>query len=257
MTNTTDIADTTAITEITAIPAIPDTRAITDTDVTTAPNGTTVTAAPDAAAAPGAGGAPGGPQLPDPRPLFRRAGDLASSVVAEVRADQLDARTPCDEFTVYELVDHMWMALRRIGAIGAGWDAFGPTSELPSGLAFDDLKVSLNEKIETAESTWSDAALLSPLFELPWATMPGAAVLTLYVSEITVHTWDLATTLGLAVEFDDAVTGAALGLMRMALPANGRNAMLAPFHDAVPTAADAPLIDQLVAWTGRDPLVAL
>ena len=199
--------------------------------------------------------APNGMQLPDPRPLFTTAADLASSVIADVHADQLDARTPCDGFSVYELLDHMWMATTRIGVIGTGGDAFGPASGLPSGLDFDDLKHALNERLEIAKSVWSDPELLAPMFELPWATMPGIAVLTMYVSEITVHTWDLAMALGQAVEFDDSVAAAALCLMSMALPATGRDAMQAPFHDAVAVSADASLIDQLVAWNGRNPLV--
>ena len=199
--------------------------------------------------------APNGMQMPDPRPLFTIAADLASAVIADIDADQLDARTPCDAFSVYELLDHMWMAISRIGVIGTGGDAFGPASELPSGLDFDDLKHALNERLEIAKSVWSDPELLAPMFDLPWATMPGIAVLTMYVSEVTVHTWDLAMALGQAIEFDDSVAAAALGLMSMALPAVGRDAMQAPFNDAVAVAGGASLIDQLVAWNGRNPLV--
>jgi uncharacterized protein (TIGR03086 family) len=89
---------------------------------------------------------------------------------------------------------------------------------------------------------------------LPFATLPGAISLAIYVSEVTVHTWDLATALGVRVDWDDAVVSGALLAMEQALPPSQRGADNGvPFGDVVPTPDDAPAIDRLVAWVGRDP----
>jgi hypothetical protein len=48
------------------------------------------------------------------------------------------------------------------------------------------------------------------------------------------------------------VVGVALGALTRALPADGRPADV-PFAPAVEVGADAPLIERLVAWSGRRP----
>jgi hypothetical protein len=90
--------------------------------------------------------------------------------------------------------------------------------------------------------------------------------LTSYFSELTVHTWDLATATGQQPDWDDTVVAAALGA-RPIIPAENRRALFeqisnemgldevaVPFAEAVPIPDDAPAIDRLVAWNGRDPL---
>jgi len=99
------------------------------------------------------------------------------------------------------------------------------------------------------------------------ATMTGAEVLSMYVSEITTHTWDLATATGQKPVWDDEVCRLGLAAMHRDLPMADRTPMWEafrahapanlqfdpPFANAVAVPADAPLIDQLVAWTGRQP----
>ena len=90
----------------------------------------------------------------------------------------------------------------------------------------------------------------------------------MYTSEISVHTWDLATATGQRPDWNTEAIQVSLATMHQALPADGRieefEAVRAnmpegeegfnhPFGEAVATAANASLIDQLVAWTGRTP----
>ena len=100
---------------------------------------------------------------------------------------------------------------------------------------------------------------------LPWIQGNGADVLASYFSELTVHTWDLATATKQHPDWDDTVVTAALA-GRDFLPAENRRALFEeissamdldevaiPFADPVPIPDDAPAIDRLVAWNGRDP----
>ena len=100
---------------------------------------------------------------------------------------------------------------------------------------------------------------------LPWLEGSGADVLESYFSELTVHTWDLATATCQEPDWDDVVVTAALEAPRI-LPAENRRALYAeisaamgldevavPFAEAVPVPEGAPAIDRLVAWNGRDP----
>jgi hypothetical protein len=102
---------------------------------------------------------------------------------------------------------------------------------------------------------------------LPWIEGSGAEVLASYFSELTVHTWDLATATGQQPDWDDTVVAAALMAARQFLPAENRRALYeevssargldevaVPFAEAIPIPDDAAAIDRLVAWNGRDPL---
>ena len=203
----------------------------------------------------------------DPRPLFATAVEIATPVIADVRPEQLDLPSPCVEFNVKELLDHLVFVLRRVAALGRGQEAFAQGSLGSPDVESADWAGDWRDAAADVESAWSDSALLERMIVLPWATMTGAETLAMYVSEITTHTWDLAKATGQHPTWDDAVCQLALDAIHRDLPMVDREPMWAafkanaptnfqfdpPFANAVAVSSDAPLIDQLVAWTGRRP----
>ena len=199
---------------------------------------------------------------PDPRPAYARAVALGGDVVRAVRPDQLHAPTPCTEFDVAALLDHLVMVVERTAAIGRG----EPAMSVQPVARTEGWADAWRSAAHGNQAAWPDEALDRKV-TLPWASMPGAAVLRMYTSEVTVHTWDLAVATGQRPAWDDEVVGASLEAMRRELPVEGRREMIEealknlppgtpsafPFAEAVAVPEDAPLIDRLVAWTGRDP----
>ena len=199
----------------------------------------------------------------DPRAIFGRAVGLASQVIATVRPDQLDAPTPCSEMDVRQLLAHLVHVLDRVAALGRGEDPFG----LPP-LAATVVLEQWTAAAHRVQAAWTDDAVLERPMTLPWIQAPGEVVLLGYVSEVTVHTWDLATATGQAPDWDPQVLETASAAIRGALPAEDRQAAFdavvqqmppelrtftPPFAEAVAVPASAPLIERLVAWTGRRP----
>ncbi|HEY4609782.1 MAG TPA: TIGR03086 family metal-binding protein [Ilumatobacteraceae bacterium] len=203
----------------------------------------------------------------DPRPLFAKAVAIAEPVIAGVRLEQLDLPSPCVEYSVKELLDHLVFVLHRVAALGRGDDAFSPKSMADAPNDRDDWTKEWRTAAAEMRSAWADDGVLDKVMVLPWATMTGAEVLSMYVSEITTHTWDLATATGQQPAWDDAVCRLGLAAMHRDLPMADRTPMWEafraqapanmqfdpPFANAVAVPLDAPLIDQLVAWTGRQP----
>jgi uncharacterized protein (TIGR03086 family) len=199
----------------------------------------------------------------DPRPILDRAIATGRAVIAGVGPDQFTAPTPCPEMDVRAMLSHLVGVLDRIAALGNNVDPFAVTENpVPDDRWPDAWKASGRR----AADAWSDDALLERPMALPWIEGTGAEVLTSYFSELTVHTWDLATATGQQPDWDDTVVTTALEA-RQILPAENRRALYekisaamgldevaVPFADAVPIADDAPAIDRLVAWNGRDPL---
>jgi uncharacterized protein (TIGR03086 family) len=172
--------------------------------------------------------------------------------------------TPCPEMDVQGLLSHLVMVLQRVACAGRDEDV----TRWPMGfdpVADDAWVPAWQEAAHDVQAAWTDESKLGRPTRLPWGTFPGGAALVAYVSEISVHTWDLARATGQQPAWDDDVLELAFAGMRQAMPAKGRDEVIAaalknappgfkpPFGAAVAVPADAPLIDRLVAWTGRQP----
>lgn len=208
-------------------------------------------------------GTPFGPE--DPRLAFAQAVALGSAVIGRVGPHQLANPTPCPDFDVRTLMDHLVGVLRRVAALGRGDDAFAPGIDAPAaGAGHLAAWLAAARDVDVA---WADDGVLGRTIWLPWAEESGAATLVSYLNEVTVHTWDLATATGQRPAWDPQVLSLAFDGIRF-MPGENRSAMFDgvragmppamrdfadPFADAVPVRDDAPLIDRLVAWNGRNP----
>ncbi|MEE1942702.1 TIGR03086 family metal-binding protein [Streptomyces sp. TRM 70361] len=205
---------------------------------------TETTSATTSGAAAGAGGV-------EPRTGLGRAVALAGTVLAAVRPEQLGDPTPCPDYTVRQLADHLIAVLRRVAATGRG----GDPRDLP-GLAegvTDARRAAVwADAAREAVAAWSDPAVLDRPLRAPHAVLPGAAVALVYTAELTVHTWDLAAATGQRPAWDPEVLGTLLAARDRVMPA-GRRGGPVPFGPVVDVPADAPAADRLAAWYGRRP----
>lgn len=209
------------------------------------------------------------PPATDPRELLAEVLATSQGVIDRLGDDQLDQPTPCTDYDVDHLVGHFACAMRRIANAGNAtpipeWDS--DERPLPSA----ERSAQWAAMRAAGLAAWSDPAKLERDTELPWATVPGAAAIGMYVSEVICHSWDLAVATGQQVEFSDDAVGFASWVMTQALPGEGRaedlgadiERMVAegaeydrglPFQDPVDVRPDATPLERLLAWTGRDP----
>ena len=189
----------------------------------------------------------------DPRPAFSTAVDLLLATAEGVRADQLAAPTPCTDFDVSALLGHVLHVLRRITTAGRGADI--DSTPRVTAAPGEGWPAALRTAAGELAAVWADDAVLDAVLRLPFGTLPGRAALATWVGEVTTHTWDLAVATGQSPAWDDATAAVALAAILGKLPAAGRGPGI-PFADAVPVPGDAPVVERLVAWQGRDPLWA-
>jgi uncharacterized protein (TIGR03086 family) len=185
----------------------------------------------------------------DPRVLLAGAMTSAAEVIGSVTQDQLDLPTPCSDFDVRSLANHLLSAPPTVASLGRG-DEYGAVAEVD--VPFDQWREHWAKSAAEARAAWSDDALLEKVIALPWAQIPGGAVLAQFTGEIVVHTWDLATATGQWGEWQPEVLDLAFESYKVGLPAEGRE-QFPVFKEIVPVPDDAPLIDQIVAYTGRQP----
>jgi uncharacterized protein (TIGR03086 family) len=205
---------------------------------------------------------------PDTRPLYAAAVTTATAVVDGVRLDQMNLPTPCGEFTVRTLLGHIVMVLRRVTAVGQGLDPMSVNEEVATDVADTEWSAKWEQAAAEASAAWADGKQLDQTVVFPWVSHSGADTLVMYAGELSTHTWDLATATGQSVDWIDDVLAASLASLKGVLPDPNRATAFEaarenmppefrdfapPFADAVEVPANAPLIDQLIAWSGRQP----
>lgn len=163
-------------------------------------------------------------------------------VVHTIAANDLGKQTPCREFDVAALTDHLMNSITTIGGlVGA---------ELPQRDRNDSVERQIILAARPALDAWRarglDGTVKFGPNEVPAKVMAG--ILSL---ELLVHAWDYAQAVGRTVQPTDELADFVLGLARKIITPQGRTNV--GFDDPVPIPQDAPVFDQLIAFTGRAP----
>lgn len=190
--------------------------------------------------------APTPPGPDDPRYGLAMVVDAVGKLIESTPDSALGLPTPCTEFTVKDLNEHLVMVMRRIGAIGRGehWSTIDQEAQ-DSGWA-----ESYREGAHGVMQAWTDPAQLGQMYEVPWGEMPGAPLMMTYTAELAVHGWDLAQATGVEFTVDDELLRGPLDCAKF-IPAEGRDTPDLPFGEVVDPGPDAPVLDQLAGWMGR------
>ncbi|MGC8513955.1 MAG: TIGR03086 family metal-binding protein [Acidimicrobiales bacterium] len=174
----------------------------------------------------------------------------AAQVVSAVHADQLGGPTPCPEYDVAALVDHL---------VGAGWRAVSlGRGEAPSGEEFPHVELAdafgqLTQAGAQTAAAWSDETL-SATTTMPWGeTYTGSTLVDMYLSELLAHSWDLAVATGQPAVCDQDLATAALAAARAMLRPEYRDMMGPgnPFGAEQHAGDGATTLERFVAFMGR------
>lgn len=187
-------------------------------------------------------------QIPDFRPDLDAAQTWMADLITAVRPAQLDAATPCTEYDVRDLVQHIAALPAKVAAVAAGDNPL----ELPSQVAIDADGVGAAYRADAKEALdlWSDDDLLTTTLTAPWGPAPGGLALGGFVMETVAHGWDLAVATGLDPEADPALAATAHAIGEQALDGVPRGPGL-PFGEEVDPPADAGPTTRLAAFLGR------
>lgn len=189
----------------------------------------------------------------DRRSELLRSYAVAADVVAHVRPEQLDGPTPCAEYDVGSIVDHL---------VGAGWRAAAlGRGENSTGDAFPHVELSdapdqLQRAAKEARVAWSDEARLAQTLTMPWGEeYTGATLVDMYLAELAAHTWDVAVATGQSDRLDSSLARSALDGARAMLRPEYRDAMGRgnPFGVEVDPPVGATDWERFAAFMGRPP----
>lgn len=190
------------------------------------------------------------PAPTDNAALLRRALRQVDVLVDAVSTEELYAPTPCPEFDVTGLVDHLVVIAGRVST-AAGGDARDESTVWPNPAAPSDALARWRSTVDRLTPAMA-AGDPTAVVDLPFGQMPLFAAYGVFVGEFTTHAWDLAAAIGRQDLLDQDLAATALAMVTARIPSSPRDHT--PFADVVPVPDSAPTYDQLAGWMGRDPV---
>lgn len=167
---------------------------------------------------------------------------VLQQIVHMISRDELSNPTPCADYDVAQLTEHLLNSIAVLGG-AAGAPA-------PEGDADDSVEGRIIGAARPALDAWHRRGLDGTVSIGP-NELPAALAAGILSIEFLVHAWDYAAATGHDVEVAESVTDYVLKLAGKVITPQGRAHI--GFADPVDVPADAPALDRLIAFTGREP----
>jgi uncharacterized protein (TIGR03086 family) len=179
----------------------------------------------------------------DPVVLYRAATSRAIVLAEAVREDQLRWPTPCSEWTVQQLMDHLVGGTEYLLAAVSGREPAPPIHTTGA----DYRRGVENVLVALAQPGALETICVSPLgFRWPVAQAVAGTFM-----DVLIHTWDLARATGQDERLDPALVEACTALFVPEMPTRGREAGIV--GPEVPVNENGSPQDRLLATMGRRP----
>jgi uncharacterized protein (TIGR03086 family) len=190
-----------------------------------------------------------------PATSLRQSIDLAVATIRDTDLARYDEPSPCGEYTVRDVVNHLafgFLLAHRSGA-REPWDpSWTGTDRTPFlvGLSEDKWAQACADEAEATARVWADPSAWEGEASMGGAPMPAAAIGSMMTSEFAVHAWDLARATGRTLDVPEELGAVVLdGVLAMA-PAGREGGW---FAAEVTVPANAPAFHRALGAAGRDP----
>lgn len=176
-----------------------------------------------------------------------QAQDVARGVLANVSADQLDLDTPCREWKVRDLIDHL------VG--GQHWARCGvqgvEVSDTGAGSADGDFVGAFDTAAQANLAAFDEDGALARTVNPGFGDMPAPALMGLSTVDTFTHAWDLAKATGQDTDLAPDLAAALLAQSRQSIQPAFRSEEGSIFGLEQPAPESASPADQLAAFLGR------
>ncbi|HEX2272626.1 MAG TPA: TIGR03086 family metal-binding protein [Acidimicrobiales bacterium] len=162
--------------------------------------------------------------------------------------DALDWPTPCADYAVADLLDHISGATLAFEAAARKQPLEGGPSGNGANLA-PDWRASIPRQLAELADAWRDPAAWRGTTAAGGVELPGEVAGVVALDELVIHGWDLAKATGQPADYVGPGLDTVLEMVRQ-FRMGGIEGLFGP---EVPVSADAPLLDRILGLAGRDP----
>jgi uncharacterized protein (TIGR03086 family) len=179
-----------------------------------------------------------------------------STIVQAIEPEQLHAPTPCAEYDVRGLLNHMlFWGPSLIGS--AAKESIAPVAESENDvdLVGVDWRQNVEKHVDATIVAWSDPQAWEGMTVFAVSPdLPAPMVGGMVVGELVVHGWDLARATGQDPSWDADVLAF---LHEQVERTADQGRQMGIYGPAILVPADAPMLHRVLGLTGRDPAWAL
>jgi uncharacterized protein (TIGR03086 family) len=176
------------------------------------------------------------------------------AAVVDLDTDQLDRPTPCAQFDVGQLRNHVLGWLQFFAASFADPGAASPRPDADAFALTDGERASVvvAKALAGIHRAIADG-VAGEIVTMSSARMGGDSVLAMALGEYIIHAWDLARATGQPYEGPDAAIGPAHEFLRSTVAPEYRGPDSGFFDGEVGVPEGASALDALLGFAGRDP----
>jgi uncharacterized protein (TIGR03086 family) len=177
---------------------------------------------------------------------FDRAAAAVAVVVGKVRADQLGLPSPCTDWDVRGVLNHLVMGNLMAHASLRGQQ---PPRDRSADYLGDDPRAAFGESVTACRAAFAELGVLERVVPTPLGEQQASFYVHMRINELLAHGWDIAAATGQSTDLAPELAEEALAMWQARLGDKPRDGM--PFGPARPAPADATAADRLAAFLGR------
>lgn len=178
---------------------------------------------------------------------FDRAAEAAKSVVDGVRAEQWGLPSPCAEWDVRGVVNHL--VLGNLMA-HAGMRGRQPPTDRSADYLGVDPHAAFADSLVACRAAFAEPGVLDKVVRTPLGEQPGSFLVHMRINELLAHGWDVAAATGQSTDLAPELAKEALELWQSRLGGKPRGEL--PFGPEREAPPDATAADRLAAFLGRE-----
>jgi uncharacterized protein (TIGR03086 family) len=169
------------------------------------------------------------------------------TVLTGVSKEQLDRATPCADWKVSDLINHIvgGQYFFEAGAKGA------PPAGGDTDFSATDFISAFDEGAKRCVAAFNEDGVMEKMLTLPFGQMPGAAFVGIAATDTFTHGWDLAKATGQDTKLNDELAAQLLAGAKQFIQPAFRSETGNPFGAEESAPAGACNADQLAAFLGR------
>lgn len=189
---------------------------------------------------------------------LRPAAELVAALVRGTRADQLGDPTPCPDYAVGDLLDHLSglaLAFAQAARKETAVDGLGPSADgarLPG--AWREV---IPEQVLALAQAWCDPGAWSGPTAAGGLEMDGAEAGIVALDELVLHGWDLAVSTGQPYAPDDVSVEATRSFVAQFSGPGTESMREGLFGPELATPTGATPLEEVLSTAGRDPRATL
>jgi uncharacterized protein (TIGR03086 family) len=184
--------------------------------------------------------------------VINRAAAVMSEVVRGIEPDQAEAPTPCPDYNVRQLVNHLLFWAPSLAGAGRKEPVPPPAaSDVEVDLTAGDWAATLDAALSRVVAAWSDPAAWEGGTRLGGPdAMPAAMIGGMVCTELVIHGWDLASATGQKPDWDEDVLAFAYTELEATVEQGRQMGVYGP---PVVVPASASTLERALGLSGRDP----